>query len=70
MSHLTRLRTHTVQASANCDIWGWAPGQTFDWSIVDVGGQRLIIDAFHYPGTPAADLAAQQAVVDSVLIGK
>jgi len=49
-----------------CGIWGWAPGQTFDWYIVDVNGQRLVIDAFHYPGTSADDLAAQRAVVESV----
>lgn len=47
-------------------IWGWAPGQTFDWYIVDVDGQRLIIDAFHYPDTSAEDLTAQRAVVESV----
>jgi hypothetical protein len=47
-------------------IWGWAPGQTFDWYIVDVDGQRLIIDAFHYPETSEEDLAAQRAVVESV----
>lgn len=47
-------------------IWGFAPGQTFDWYIVDVDGQRLIIDAFHYPDTSAEDLTAQRAVVESV----
>jgi hypothetical protein len=47
-------------------IYGWAPGQTFDWYIVDVDGQRYIIDAFHYPGTSEDDLAAQRAVVESV----
>jgi hypothetical protein len=54
---------------SDCSIWGWAPGQTFDWFIVDVNGHRLVIDAFHYPGTSAADLAAQQSVVDSVQFG-
>lgn len=47
-------------------IWGFAPGQTFDWYIVDVDGQRLIIDAFHYPDTSEEDLSAQRAVVESV----
>ena len=47
-------------------IWGWLPGQTFDWYIVDVDGERLIIDAFHYPGASNADLSAQRAVVESV----
>jgi hypothetical protein len=50
-------------------IWGWARGQTFDWYIVDVDGQRLIIDSFHYPGTSEEDLAAQRAVVESVQFG-
>ena len=50
-------------------IWGWAPGQTFDLYIVDVGNERLIIDAFHYPGTTDDDVATQQAVVASVQIG-
>ena len=58
----------SLNTDGTCGIWGWSPGQTFDWSIVDVGGQRLVIDAFHYPGTSAADLAAQQAVVDSVKV--
>ena len=47
-------------------IWGFAPGQTFDWYIVDVDGQRLIIDSFHYPGTSEEDLSAQRTVVESV----
>ena len=46
--------------------WGWAPGQLFDIYVVDVGGKRLVIDAFHYPGTSAADLAAQTAVIHSI----
>jgi len=50
-------------------IWGWLPGQTFDWYVVDVDGERLIIDAFHYPGAPEAELAAQRAVVESVKFG-
>jgi hypothetical protein len=46
--------------------FGWAAGQIFDIYVIDVGGKRLVIDAFHYPATSAADLAAQQAVIDSV----
>jgi hypothetical protein len=48
------------------DIWGFYGGQIFDLYIVDVGNERLVIDAFHYPGTSAADLAAEQAVIDSI----
>jgi hypothetical protein len=47
-------------------IFGWAPGQTFDFYIVDVDGERLIFDAFHYPDTPEEDLAEQRAVIDSI----
>ena len=50
----------------NGGIYGWSPGQTFDWYIVDVDGERYIIDAYHYPGTSEEDLAAQRAVVESV----
>jgi hypothetical protein len=50
------------------DIWGWAPGQVFDIYAVDVNGQRLVIDAFHYPGTPVNDVAAQQAVIATIRV--
>ena len=40
----------------------------FDVYVVDVDGERLVLDAFHYPGTAEADLAALQAVVDSIQI--
>jgi hypothetical protein len=46
--------------------WGWVPGQLFDIYVVDIGGKRLVIDAFHYAGMSAADLASQQAVIDSI----
>ena len=52
--------------STGGDIWGWVPGQVFDFSIVDVGGERVVIDVFHYPGTSAGDLAEQQSVLDSI----
>ena len=51
---------------AGDDIWGFAPNQTFDISIVDVAGQRVVIEAFHYPDTSQADLAAQQQVLASI----
>jgi hypothetical protein len=50
------------------EVWGWAPGQIFDVYAVDVNGQRLVIDAFHYPGTPANDVAAQQAVIATIRV--
>jgi hypothetical protein len=47
-------------------VWGFAPGQTFELYIVDVDGQRLIIDAWHHAGTSEEDLAAQRAVVQTI----
>ena len=51
---------------AGGQIWGFAPDQTFDISIVDVAGQRVVIEAYHFPGTSQADLAAQQDVLASI----
>jgi hypothetical protein len=48
------------------DIWGFAQGQQFDLYMADVGGERVVVDAFHYAGTSASDLAAQQAIIDSM----
>jgi len=48
------------------DIWGFRSGQVFDLYMVDVGTERVVIDAFHYAGTPASDLAEQQAAIDSI----
>lgn len=50
-------------------IWGLAAGQMFDVYVVDVDGERLVLDAFHYPETSEADLAALEAVVDTIEIG-
>lgn len=51
-------------------VYGWAAGQLFDIYVVDVDGERLVIDAFHYAGTSESDLAAQQAVLDSIQLGR
>jgi hypothetical protein len=45
-----------------------APGQIDRIYILDVGGQRLTIDAHFPPGTSEAALAEQQAVFDSIQI--
>lgn len=55
----------SVDASGG-QVWGWVAGQLFDIYVIDVGGKRLVIDAFHYAGTSADDLAAQRAILDSV----
>jgi hypothetical protein len=43
-----------------------APGQIDRIYILDVGGQRLLIDANFVPGTSEAALAEHQAVFDSI----
>ena len=43
-----------------------APGQVDRIYILDVGGQRLLVDAHFQPGTSEADLAEQQAVFESI----
>lgn len=49
-------------------IWGLEVGEMFDVYVVDADGERLVLDAFHYPGTSQADLAALDAIVDSIQI--
>jgi hypothetical protein len=45
-----------------------APGQVDQIYILDVAGQRLVIDSHFLPGTTEADLAERQAVLDSIHI--
>jgi hypothetical protein len=56
------------QDEGSGQIWGLAAGQMFEVYVVDVDGERLVLDAFHYPGTSEADFAELQAVVDSIQI--
>lgn len=44
------------------------PGQIERIWVLDVDGTRLVIDAHHFPGTPAQDLAALDAVIASIRI--
>lgn len=48
--------------------WAFEPGQIFDFYIVDVEGERLVLELISYPDTSDADLAARQAIVDSLQI--
>ncbi len=59
---------YLFQDEGSGQIWGSEVGQMFDVYVVDVDGERLVLDAFHYPGTAETDLAALQAVVDSIEI--
>jgi hypothetical protein len=56
------------QDEGSGQIWGLDVGQMFDVYVVDVDGERLVLDAYHYPGTSSADLAALDAVVNSIQI--
>jgi hypothetical protein len=47
-------------------IYAQGDGNRWRMSIVDVAGTRVIATILHYPGTPAADLEAAQAVIDSL----
>jgi hypothetical protein len=51
-------------------IWGGAARQVHDLYVIDVEGERLVIDAFHFPGTSEEDIAAQRAVIDSVQLAR
>jgi hypothetical protein len=48
---------------------GMHPGQLNVVYIVDVDGERLVIDTWHMPGTSAADLAELDAILVSMRIG-
>ena len=50
------------------DHWAFEQGQTFDFYIVDVDGERLVLELISYPDTSAEDLAAREAVVSSLQI--
>lgn len=60
---------YLFQDEGSGQIWGLEVGQMFDVYVVDVDGERLVLDAFHYPGTPETDRTALDAVVDSIVIG-
>lgn len=60
---------------ADCDrgfFYSWlgrfhqGPGQIDRVYILDVDGQRQVLIAHHMPGVSAADLAEQQAIVESI----
>lgn len=62
-------RFYLFSDRAGGQTWGWDADQVFDIYIVDVAGERLVIDAFHYAGTSESDVAAQEAVLASIQIG-
>jgi hypothetical protein len=48
------------------DRWAFEPGQIIDFYIIDVEGERLVLELFSYPETPAADLAERAAMLESM----
>jgi hypothetical protein len=69
------MRVPTDIDFADCDdgfFYSWGgrfhqgPGQIDGVYILDVDGQRQVLIAHHMPGASAADLAEQQAIVESI----
>jgi hypothetical protein len=50
------------------DLFAQGPGNRWHLSIVEVGGSRFVVVINDFAGTPAADRAAAQTIVDSVVI--
>ena len=48
--------------------WQQGPGQIQELLIVDVDGERIVIDVSSFPDTPADDLDDLQSMVDSIRI--
>ena len=48
------------------DRWAFEPGQIIDFYIIDVDGQRLVLELFSYPDTPVADLAQRAEILESM----
>ena len=71
-----QMNLHLPSDVASCDkgefypwvgsIYAQGPDNLWQLWILDVDGDRLIITATSFPATSAADLAAQQAIVDSI----
>ncbi|HEX4898176.1 MAG TPA: hypothetical protein VFV53_07405 [Candidatus Limnocylindrales bacterium] len=47
-------------------LYAQGPGNRWRLSIVDVAGTRVVATIVYYDGTSAADLAAAQAIIDSI----
>jgi len=75
--HLT-LQLPSDPDTAGCDYrqfivmdpgpWAQGPGNRWHLSILDVEGKRLVIFTEDFEGTPEADRAELQAIVDSIRI--
>jgi hypothetical protein len=59
----------TRAPQSSIESFGMRSGQLEVVYIVDVNGDRLVIDTWHMPGTSAADLAELDAILASMRIG-
>jgi len=59
---------HSWSDTSGGDRYNQGPGQHDLIDIVDVNGQRYVIQRSFYPANTAADLAELQAIVDSIRI--
>ena len=74
--HGRQLTLSAPPSVAACSVWQlplgatniMVPGQRDRYWILDVNGQRLVIDAHEVPSESAADKAAAQAILDSIRI--
>ena len=48
------------------DRWAWEPGQFADLYVIDVDGERLVLELFSYPDTSPAHLAERETVLASI----
>jgi hypothetical protein len=46
--------------------WRQRPGQTDDVYMLDVKGKRVVIDAWHFPGTSEADITEMEEILASI----
>jgi hypothetical protein len=74
--HGKELALTSPTSVAACSVWQlplgatntMVPGERDRYWILDVSGQRLVIDAHEVPSESAADKAAVQAILDSIRI--
>jgi hypothetical protein len=74
--HGKQLTLTAPTTLAACSVWQlplgatntMVPGERDQYWILDVNGQRLVIDSHEVPSESAADKAAVQAILDSIRI--
>lgn len=49
-------------------IYAQGPGQRWHMWVLDVGGVRVLVETNDFAATPAARLAEEQAIIDSIVI--